>query len=286
MPVYRENAALMSSRPDLRPKRLRPNETDPSDEKFVRWAAELSDTGHQPMIVVPKSADRVLKTYLGFRSFQVGAINELQGDNWLTQTVLEDLTLRISRMRIQEDCMTDSMNRIRLRNHPWEILWGLITSEDFVVEEPLRGEIDGSSPLLYSAYRLIWEVRFIFRESGYGDKLVQLTSLALRWFLGQSLKEDSEILTSIGLKKSVRTDREKIDVLLFLLALAAQNGLCCRVVMAFNNLEKATQSVLRQLSLILDALDNWTNLGCPVGIVFRFDDSKDGKLPIQLLRRA
>lgn len=274
---------------DLRPKRLssQPLEPTPPVDGFMQWATELSDEHHQSYITVPESIQAdTFHTYLGLTAFQTGAVNDLSGDptrGWLGGSVLENFTARVAAVRIPEDCMTKKLSPILANDGraTWELLWGLVYCPDFLVEEPLHTMVDKSFYLVHSVYRAIWEARFVLRETGNSDKLMQIVASLTQWLQGYGLMEtDIKVLTEIGIHKRVESDREKTDVLLFLLTLAAQNGLMSRAVFAFNGIDRAlrpdSRSLLRQLDAFLGDLDRWVKLGAPVGAVLGIDTSRGG----------
>lgn len=288
---------------DVRPKRLSRAAPEPvlAVDGFLRWATELADLPHRSFITVPEAAQRSLfHTYLGLPSFQTGVVNDLVGNqtrDWLAGNVLESFRTRVAALRIPEDCMTKELSVAWVDNQKdWEIFWGLVFTPEFLVEEPLRSMVDKGFYLVHSVYRAIWEARFVLREKGPGLLLQQMGSSVLQWLQGLPLTdEDIQRLTAIGIHKRVESDREKSDVLLFLLTLAAHNGLISRVVIAFNGIERAlrpdSRALLRQLDAFCGDLDRWAKLGAPVGAVLGIDLSRGGvsslrKLNVKLAERV
>jgi hypothetical protein len=106
----------------------------------------------------------------------------------------------------------------------WQVLYGLLNSPIFVVEEPLRSRIDvGSSPA-HEMYKLLWEARFAFREK-QGPRAKALVDLFLRWTLTLDVNEaDQQALTDLGLHCRFKVE-DRYIVLHFLLSLAKDNGI-------------------------------------------------------------
>jgi hypothetical protein len=289
MPIQRDSAAPLADYwSDVKPKRLKRRvvEVNPGVEDFLRWAAQLCEPQHASAITVPESVHtRVVHTYLSLNSFQTGVINCVSGPqthDWLAGNVLDSFTARVAHARIPEDCMSKQLSSAWVTNQTsWELVWGLIFVEDLVVEDSLRDMVDKGFYLVHSVYRAIWEARFILKEKGEGELLQRMVSSVLQWVQGLPLtNEDISVLTSIGISKRVESDRERADILLFLLTLAAQNALLSRAIFAFNGIDRAlrpdSRGLLRQLDSLLGDLDRWSRLGAPVGVILGLDTSRGG----------
>ena len=86
-------------------------------------------------------------------------------------------------------------------------------------------------------------------------------------------------LESVGATRRISTDRERMDVLFFILTIAEHNALLNRYVMCFDGLERAltadSRGLLRELHTFLLTLDRWVRLaGTPVGVLIGMDTSQ------------
>jgi len=198
---------------------------------------------------------------------------------WPTDGILHNLTNRIARITIPSEV------KQRLLNGPptpniWEIVWALVSTEDFLVEEPLRGMVDRSFYLVHDIYRVLWEARFLIRENAGHETVAQLVGTFIRWLTSEPLTpQDQKTLGELSIKRLVSSEQERFDALCFLLTLAAQNGIVEQVIFLFDGLEDVLQpeyrSVLRQLHAMVLAIGRWVSIGgCPLRVLVGFRGSK------------
>jgi hypothetical protein len=95
---------------------------------------------------------------------------------------------------------------------------------------------------------------------------------------GELSDEDVSTLEEIGVRRRVTLDAERIDILLFLVTLAAQNGIINRMTLCFDGLEQALQSnrraLLRELDTFLATMDRWVGFShAPIGVMIGFNAS-------------
>jgi hypothetical protein len=161
----------------------------------------------------------------------------------------------------------------------WDLLWSLVAVEEFVLDEPLREVVDKPFYLVHDVHRMLWEIRFLAREQPDLRQAKNYMKYFLRWLLNEPLGEEGQaILSSVGIKRLVARDVEKMDVACFLLALVGQNGLLERTIVYFDDLELALQPnkrpVLRHLVDLLACHRRWSRLGSnPLSILFGFSGS-------------
>lgn len=248
---------------------------------LISWA--VADEATRPALCVvpgeaPQRTSLLQQFTLGeWRRFQEGyLVDHPQEATWLSLGVVHDLTRRVERLALPKEV------RDRFQGYPafpqgsWEVLWALVWNDDFIVEEPLRGVVDQSFYLMHDVYRAIWEARFFARENGTLKPLSAFMQTLTRWMTGETLsKADLELLGRLNITRHIATELERLDVLCFVLTLAAQNDVLCRTVFVFDQLENALtpehKVALRQLHTLFLVVSRWVHLGlCPAGVLLGF----------------
>jgi hypothetical protein len=274
-------------RPKGRTRRKRPvvRYDPPTIEAFIEWVVTFSEPGHTSIRVLPGASPQerleFLQGYLAptYDRFRPDCIEDLTGAhtrNWVEDGVLINFTERMEAQPLALDIPKD-MGKVAPR---WQLLWGLILAPDFVVGDPLKGLVDQEYSMLHNIYKVLWEARFLAREETSQEKLVAFVTTILRWITDQPLtNEDAETLLILGARKRVESVSERVDALLFLISLAAQNALLTRATFFFDDLERALlpdrHNTLRQLDEFLMNVDRWaTKLDCPIGVLIGFQANK------------
>lgn len=284
--------------------RVRPLVTETSSDRsgvrevivgpIFRWATQFDDPARPVLLTIPGSnaeeRETLLNAYLDprYASLRSDAIEDVQGErtrDWLTVGAVESFVQRVSTLRVPAEVRAG----MRLPAvDEWEILWGLMRVDPFIVEEPLRSLVDQSWYLVSEAHKALWEARFLDRENADKTKVIAFVGAMSRWMMGRELSvEDVELLAAAGIQRRVERDEEKLDLACFILTLAAQNGLLNRVVMAFDGLEDALRPAarpgLRQLLGVVRVADRWVHMGCsPIGL---FVGAPSDKAALQQLRK-
>lgn len=242
-----------------------PKWSPPTVRRIHTWVDALSDGGDPILTVVgpdPLLRNEVFKVCYQVPDLQVvGSARNTQ--DWLQKGVLDDITGRVR----------------AITGRPWGLIWDLIDVEDFIVEEPLRGLIDQGFSFT-GLFKALWETRFLVQEGRKPESLVLLGAV-LRWLASQDLSPEQQAqLEKVHIDRELVSVQERLDMLLFLLALAYQNGLADRAIFVFDGLERVVRSspikrkeLIHQLTEATTALTRWSRLGSATGVVFGLDES-------------
>lgn len=263
----------------------------PTTVPIVEWTVSLDKSA---LFVVPGSLpqDRsvLLQQYAGgeWKKFHSGVILDTDPSHaWLEEGLLANVTQRIARLPVPPESKEVLPAKFPPIAGYWELLWGLVTIREFIVEEPLRGMVDQEFYLLHDGYKAIWEARFLAKETSF-DETSGFIETYLRWIANETLSEkDKGRLSHARINRTVNSEQERIDMLLLLLTLATQNGLIDRIVITLDGLEEALRPegrpLLKQLYTWIESLDRWIHIGnCPLGLVVGFSGSKSD---LSLLKR-
>jgi len=188
---------------------------------------------------------------------------------WLTTSVLTALQDAVERAWLAEDAKPFMPAWWPPVTAGWGLLWGLVAAPDFVVEEPLREMVDRSVSVFHTFFLALWEIRFTLQEKGDLPEAAGLITSLGTWLRGQPLDALAMAnLTRLGIARRLVHENERLDVLCFLLTLAAQNGLVSRLHVVFDGIERADRVRLRELYTVLQTCGRWTRLpGMPLGLL-------------------
>lgn len=252
----------------------------PSHEALLAWTTCFSESEHRPAcLVIPGTPQQREAFFTGFllpkyARFRPGSVEDIIGPQtrvWLEQGLSRNLVSRIASARLPLDCRDMLPRWAPPQAGVWELLWGLIAIEDFVVEEPLRSRIDQDFLLIRDVYRALWEARFLAKENVNLAPAQECVHTLVRWVSSSVLSlEDEARLQAIGVDRRIHPD-ERYDLLCFLIVLAAQNGLINQYLIAFDGLEEATEdhvSSLREMHRLITTVSEWIDSApCPIGIL-------------------
>lgn len=188
---------------------------------------------------------------------------------WLTRGVLGQLQESVSRAWVDPDAKSFMPPWWPGVVPSWGLLWGLVAVPDFQVEEPLREMVDRSVSVFHTLFLALWEIRFLLEEAEDFETVGRLIESLGAWVQGKPLDAQKvKDLTQLGVNRRLSNEAEQLDVLCFVLALAAQNGLIGRHYVALDGVEKAERSRLKELATVLDVCGRWTKIpGMPLGLL-------------------
>lgn len=201
---------------------------------------------------------------------------------WLTKPIIEDWLDRLSRLRVGEEYA--ERIPVGLHSTSWEWLWALAYSEDFVLEEPLLSMAEEPRFLASTVTRILMYLRFFAME----DDPVQFSESLLaflRWASRIELTEEDKVRLQMGAPRhrirTLASPAEQIDIFMFLLSVAAQNGLFDRIVFVYDDLGEAClnsalyRAKLRELRQLTEAAARWSAyVNTPIGFILGFDPKK------------
>jgi hypothetical protein len=261
----------------------------PPVEPVIRWTLTFNDEAPRPsMLVVPgPSAHERLHFYRRYLApewdnFRPDTIEDVVNDyarDWVNQTIVENMTMRIAAAQVPAEVKHDLPPWFPPVGHAWELLWALVSTPEFVIEEPLREMVDQQHFQIHDLYRALWEFRFALKENATFEPAAVIYFALTRWLTRSELTaEDLQVLSKIGITRRVTSDAEVFDLLFFIVTLAAQNGILNRMVICFDGLERTLTSegrpLLRELDLFLATAERWViNMQAPVGILIGFGAS-------------
>lgn len=224
----------------------------PPAETVQDWVLRLSERGDALLTMSgPTPALRGEAFRMCFEIPGIAVLGRTKyTQEWVTKGVLADLTQRVR----------------GLTPTPWGLIWDLLAVDDFVVEDPLKSLIDQGFRFT-GCFKAIWEARCLHQEERPEETMALLKAL-IRWMTAAELTpEQKTLLTGVGVKHALG-EPECLDMLLFLLALAYQNGLTDRTVFVFDGVEMVRKKEdLRKLADAVTIFERWTRLGSATGIV-------------------
>lgn len=239
-----------------------PKWTPSSVRRVHAWVTKLSEGG-SPFLTV--AAPSQLRTQTYELCYTVPGLEVLgspdSGQDWLTKGVVNDLTQEVR----------------GLTGRPWGLVWDLLAVNDFLVEEPLRSLIDQGFGFT-SLFKALWEARFLLKEARKPEAL-SLLGAVLRWICALDLTPQQQTeLEKVHVERELESVQERMDMLLFLLALGYQNGLNDRTVLVLDGLEQLVRvgserrkERFRELGEITMAFERWSKLGSATGILLGVD---------------
>jgi hypothetical protein len=167
----------------------------------------------------------------------------------------------------------------------WELLWGLASVTDFVIDEPLRTLVDQGSFLAYEFYRLIWEARFLTTENLNLHSAQDVVHSVTEWLSGSGPTGDKQgWFRAMGLRGTTPSMAQRCDLLCMLLTLAAQNDLISDFCFSFSSLEKAVvtdATLLKDLEILISTTERWIKMGSPIGVILGFDATDETLAALQ-----
>jgi hypothetical protein len=154
------------------------------------------------------------------------------------------------------------------RTKSQRLLNALLATDSFVLESPLATLVDRGFYLVSDAFKAIVEARFRVNE---GAQLGDLAHDIMHWMDGGSVCGD--VLKKARVRRVVTSNQDKLDLRCFLLTLSFQSGLIGPSVLTFDNVDQAAtaiptrrKSYLKELLDILQVVERWSKLGCPLGL--------------------
>jgi hypothetical protein len=289
-----EQESLEDSWKVLRGKPLRrkvvhePVQPPPPVEPVIKWTLRFHNDESRPsMLVVPgvTAHDRLnfYQKYLSeeWESFRPETVEDIVGNqarDWMEHGVLSNFTDRVGTMKlpktVRQELLGDHFPTV-----DWEILWALGHTESLTANGSIREMVDQSHYLFHEVYMVLWSLRFRIKEHHTLEPAIPFFNAIVRWMTGTplSMTEANELETA-GVTRHINTDSERLDVLLFLITLAEQNGLLNRYVVCFDGLERVltsdNRSLLREMQTFLTMVDRWVHLAqTPIGVLLGMDTS-------------
>lgn len=256
------------------PTQLSP--VDPAED----WAETFDEGGRSAFYtVLGESPQDRHEFYRRFQGGEVGVLSLTRNPrDWLERGPLLTLQEVVEQAWVPEGAKDFLPSWWPPPTATWGLLWALGASPDFIIEEPLRGMVDMRCSLAHDLYRAIWEIRFSIRERGDLLETARLVSAVGTWLLGRPLDgPDIALLEPVGIQRKVTSEQERIDTLLILLTMAAQNGLISRLFTVFDNVERADRAMLKELLLVLQGCNRWARVpGMPLGILLGWNGDGAG----------
>lgn len=259
-----DTTPLEESWHDLKRRHVRPGTlpkwAPPPVKQVHTWVNRLSEGGSALLTVTgpnPTFRAEVFQVCYAVPGLRVlgGSRNH---QDWVHKGVLHDITQRVR----------------GLTGRPWGVVWELLEVRDFIVEEPLRGLIDQGFGFT-GFFKALWEGRFLLQEGRKQESLALLAAV-LRWLCALDLSDEHQAaLTKVHITRELASLQERLDMLLFLLALIYQNGLADRTVLVLDGLDQAARTgpdkrkeLFRQLTETTNTFERWSRLGSATGLVF------------------
>lgn len=284
----------------LRRKVVEKIQPPPPVESVIKWTLRFHEEDRRgSMLVVPGTTahDRLdfYQKYLSeeWDSFRPGAVEDIVGPqarDWVEQTILSNFTDRIARMTVPKSIRQDLLGDFQPPTASWEVIWALGFTDGLVVNGSLREMVDQPHYLFHDIYRVLWSLRFRLRETG-SAATVSFFNTVVRWLTGNPLSmAEAHELEAAGATRRITTDRERFDVLLFLITLAEQNGLLNRYVICFDGLERVltsdSRSLLREMQTFLTTVDRWVRFAqTPIGVLIGMDTNSRHMSLLQRLNK-
>lgn len=245
------------------PKPLRMVWTPPSPEAIATWVAHLGAHKSAPcaIIVGPTPAHRFDTYRLVERdtTFDVVLDKSLHCRNWTEGLLVDNISRRIAVQRILRE---------------------LIETPELVVDKTLETVIDNGFMRVHEGFKILWEARFLAME-GAQDQVERIIQALTRWTAGcltEYERGSLEVAGGQGVQSLLTSTPDRYDVLLMWLTLARDNGQFDRIILPLDGLEDATDRVPELLDL-LQAVERWTPLGSPLGLLLGFSKSPDEVFP-------
>jgi hypothetical protein len=261
----------------------------PPVEPVIKWSVQFhADKKRPSMLVIPGATtyDRLTfyRKFLSdeWASFRPNTVEDIIGDaarDWVEQGIITNFTNRLASTRLPKSTQHALPGGFNPLTQNWEILWALGSIDGLVAEGSLREMIDQPHYLFHEVYLVLWELRFRIKENRDMKPALPFFNVAIQWLLGGSLDlAETIMLEAVGITRRITTDRERFDVLFFLLTLAEQNALLDRYILCFDGLERVLtpdgRGILRELRTFILTIDHWVRLArSPFGVLLGMDTS-------------
>lgn len=250
----------------VRPGTL-PRWTPPPVSILQSWVEDLNGSQNPLLVIASPHEDFRRETFKAFYQVKdlviLGASKNNQ--DWLAKGIVDDLTQRVR----------------GFTGRPWGLVWDLLDVQDVIVEEPLTSLLKQGLRFT-SFFRALREGKAMLQKGRRDDALALLGSV-FRWLSAQELgPEHRSWLERMQIRHELQTLHERLDMLLFLLALAYQNDLADRTVFVLDGLDKTLRLSVdkrkhfhNQMLDTIQTFDRWARLGSSAGVVIGLDASDD-----------
>ena len=192
---------------------------------LVQWVSDLPSSERAPVFFL--SGDQTLQglsQYLAWSQMHPGAIDDVFGyaiRSWVRESLWESL---LDRVRVAKPAFTERLPAwFPPEPEVWELLWGIGSVSEFVVEEPLRAIVDQKAYLAHEFYRLLWEVRFLVRENLNLSKAQSLVQNITKWAFGEG-PPDRGFFSDYNVPVLDLTLSQRYDLLWMLLTVHDRDG--------------------------------------------------------------
>lgn len=261
----------------LRPRRKAPKALPALDlRSALTWLGSLGQMG-KVLLPVPGPGLQARASFYDQLDVGQWVIDRAESRTWLYASPVKDWVRRVSRLRphTPDEYVTPS---------PWAWLWELIRIENLIVDEPLLTLADRPYSLIHEAMRLLFVARFAVIEDAPALTQVKMLDLLARWATMQEmLPLDRVVLADHGIRREVTEPADQIEVLLFLLTLAEQNGVVGKTTFVYDDLDSAChpegRDRLREVYSLHRTFDRWVrDTEAPFGLILGFDPQRLGLL--------
>lgn len=235
----------------------------------LQWGMRLDQSMRPTLLTLP--AEKMQRWDL-YSEWSQGVGGVVDASSRLTGNTVEDVTAKVRSSTLPRGL--DLPVWLPPEKGVWEILWGLVGTKEFVIEEPLRTIVDRGEYLAHDFYRLLWEARFLAEESLNLGKAQDL----LRGLTGWAFESPGNSLERFGVKSAVQWSSQSYDLVCMVLALAAQNRLISHYVFTFESLDElmGNEAALKDFERFLSSVEHWVRLGsCPIGVLIGFEATDD-----------
>lgn len=162
------------------------------------------------------------------------------------------------------------LGNISRRISIFNILGVLAARKELTLNSEVAQLLDRGFFRVTDAFKILWEVRFLYEE-GEEEKAETLLHALAEWSVGRTLQDPEQIrlMTSLGFEAEVASNADRYDMIFLWLTLARSNKILDRIILPFDGFEKASQDEgkIAELEELLQAAERWASLGCPLGIV-------------------
>jgi hypothetical protein len=155
----------------------------------------------------------------------------------------------------------------------WQLLWGLGVVNHLARPEQLFDLADRRHSVYAQAMALLGDLRYAVAMGEREQQAARSTFETLvRWLQGEEAQAHDAILSG---PLDRLDDGDRIEALLFLLALARHNRLIGSLVVVLDGLEDIeARRGMDDLYVLLSAASKWAALGSPIGLVVGWHRTK------------